>query len=63
MEVSGHFDDAAVLSPRNEAKIPIWIGGLVGSRADLDSVRKEMKSVPAENRIPVVQTIDSLSTD
>jgi len=51
MEVNGQLLASAVFSP---GKVPHCIGGWVGSRAGLDTVRKKIPS-PAGNLTPVVQ--------
>jgi hypothetical protein len=59
MEVSGQLHAPSQLIPRGN--VP-WIGGCVGSRAGLDSVKIKSFS-PAENRTLVVQPVPHCYTE
>jgi len=48
MEVSGHIHASAALTPKKEHPGTRWIGGWVGSRARLDTVRK--RKIPSPRR-------------
>jgi hypothetical protein len=55
MEVTGQLYTSATLLPRETASGTNWIGGCVGPRVGLDSMKR--KSCTAGNRTPAVQPV------
>jgi hypothetical protein len=66
MEVSGQLDAPATLPPQERAPRTLWIGGLVGTRAGVDTVSKRKTPSPrrkANPDHPIVQPVPSRYTD
>jgi hypothetical protein len=59
MEVSGQLHVPVALPPGKGAPVTHWIGGWVGSRADLDAMAKRKSPIiaPTGNRTPVIRPI------
>jgi hypothetical protein len=58
MEVSGQFHAPAALNPKKKAPCTHWTGGLVGSRAGLDTVVKRKIPTPCRySNPPIIQPV------